>query len=274
MNKSKTVFSSKAHNRHVTGVTITNDGKISLGRKNKRYLKHKIHQFSLGQLNSHETMHLQGLLAHARHIESRFYESLIKKYSQEVMLKILRLQMNREIQLKSEIAFLDGKFKAGSISSGFKLYDIYENGVFDKNSDGEMVCTIDKNHKIASEYLIGCRNLLNKKNTRIHISRLTLSDFRRFKTLKVKLDKHLTVIIGDNGAGKTTIVDGITKSLSWLSANILKKGGIGLRVTDYDVNIDSVSFAEVTLRASVNESSHYSISLFKTAKGAKEAKKK
>ncbi|MEZ8548057.1 retron Ec78 anti-phage system effector ATPase PtuA [Vibrio cyclitrophicus] len=183
--------------------------------------------------------------------------------------------MSRVAKINNEIALLERSFKAGSISSGFKLYEMYDNGIFEKNSDGDIVCILDKNPKLAHTYLLNCRQLLNEneKNNRLHVSRLTLSDFRKFKTLKVKLHKNLTVIIGDNGAGKTTIIDGITKSLSWLSANILKKGGTGLRVTDYDVNIDSMSFAEVTLQTSLNKNSQYSVSLYKTAKGAKEAKK-
>ena len=43
INRKKTKFSSKAHNRHVTGITINNDGKISLGRERKRYIKHLVH---------------------------------------------------------------------------------------------------------------------------------------------------------------------------------------------------------------------------------------
>jgi len=183
--------------------------------------------------------------------------------------------MSREAKINNEIALLERSFKTGSISSGFKLYEMYDNGIFEKNSDGDIVCILDKNPKLAHTYLLDCRQSLNEneKNNRLHVSRLTLSDFRKFKTLKVKLNKNLTVFIGDNGAGKTTIIDGITKSLSWLSANILKKGGAGLRVTDYDVNIDSMSFAEVTLQTSLNKNSQYSVSLYKTAKGAKEAKK-
>ncbi|HCC6090009.1 TPA: retron St85 family RNA-directed DNA polymerase, partial [Citrobacter freundii] len=36
INNKKTKFSSKAHNRHITGITITNDEKLSIGRKRKR----------------------------------------------------------------------------------------------------------------------------------------------------------------------------------------------------------------------------------------------
>ncbi|UPW18578.1 retron St85 family RNA-directed DNA polymerase [Agarivorans sp. TSD2052] len=91
LNKGKTIFSSKAHNRHVTGITITNSGKISLGRSKKRYIKHKVHQFSLELLNNHEVMHLKGLMAYARHIEPSFYESLIRKYSKELIERIFEV---------------------------------------------------------------------------------------------------------------------------------------------------------------------------------------
>lgn len=88
VNKSKTVFSSKAHNRHVTGITLTNEGAISLGRSKKRLIKHKVHQFSLGKLSDYEVMHLKGLLAFSRHIEPVFFESLYKKYSKKLIQNI------------------------------------------------------------------------------------------------------------------------------------------------------------------------------------------
>ncbi len=36
VNLKKTVLSSKAHNRHVTGITLSNDGTLSVGREKKR----------------------------------------------------------------------------------------------------------------------------------------------------------------------------------------------------------------------------------------------
>jgi len=88
LNRTKTVFSSKAHNRHVTGITLTNEGTISLGRARKRYIKHKVHQFSLGKLTNYETSHLRGLLAFTRHVEPSFYDSLMRKYSKRTILQI------------------------------------------------------------------------------------------------------------------------------------------------------------------------------------------
>lgn len=82
LNHSKTIFSSKAHNRFVTGVTLTNDQEISIGRSRKRLIKHLVHQFDLGCLNEEQRVYLAGLLAHAKHIEPKFIASLINKYGQ------------------------------------------------------------------------------------------------------------------------------------------------------------------------------------------------
>lgn len=92
INQSKTTFSSKAHNRHVTGVTITNDAQLSLGRAKKRYIKHKVHQFKISNLDMYETQHLKGLLSFAKHIEPEFYTSLIKKYTRELLEKIFEVK--------------------------------------------------------------------------------------------------------------------------------------------------------------------------------------
>ena len=95
INRKKTKFSSKAHNRHVTGITINNDGNISLGRERKRYIKHLVHQFQLNKLDKEDELHLRGLLAFSKHIEPIFLQSLKKKYSAELITKIVE-QSNDE----------------------------------------------------------------------------------------------------------------------------------------------------------------------------------
>jgi retron-type reverse transcriptase len=90
INHQKTVFSSKAHNRHITGITITNDGTISVGRERKRYIKHLIHQFSLGKLSSEDIKHLRGLISFAQHIEPNIISSLCNKYSLDLINMIIK----------------------------------------------------------------------------------------------------------------------------------------------------------------------------------------
>ena len=90
INESKTVFSSMSHNRHVTGVTITNQGHLSIGRQRKRYISSLIHQFSLKQLADEDMSYLQGLFAFACHIEPIFKQRMIKKYSAEVIQQLVK----------------------------------------------------------------------------------------------------------------------------------------------------------------------------------------
>ncbi|MEZ8349831.1 retron St85 family RNA-directed DNA polymerase [Vibrio coralliirubri] len=88
LNHSKTAFSSRAHNRHVTGITLSNERKLSLGRERKRYIKHLINQFKYNLLDSSDIRHLQGLLAFAQHIEPVFITRLKIKYTSELIQRI------------------------------------------------------------------------------------------------------------------------------------------------------------------------------------------
>lgn len=90
VNESKTVYSSKAHNRHITGVTITNEGSLSIGRARKRYISSLIHKFKIGELPSEDVGYLQGLIAFSRDIEPQFEFRMIKKYSLDTLKNIER----------------------------------------------------------------------------------------------------------------------------------------------------------------------------------------
>ena len=83
VNKDKTVFSSKKHNRHVTGLVITNDGKISLGRSRKRMISAMMHKKSLGILSESDCLKLNGLLSFAYDVEPDFFHRVLKKYRNE-----------------------------------------------------------------------------------------------------------------------------------------------------------------------------------------------
>lgn len=85
VNERKTIFTSKAHNRHVTGITITNEGKLSIGRKRKRYISSLIHKYSLGQVQVEDLMYLQGLLSFASDIEPDFISRMEVKYTKTLI---------------------------------------------------------------------------------------------------------------------------------------------------------------------------------------------
>lgn len=89
INELKTSFSSKAHNRHVTGITITNDGSISLGRKRKRTISSLIHKYILGELDYDNKKRLQGILSFAQHVEPTFVDSMRVKYSSVIVSDLI-----------------------------------------------------------------------------------------------------------------------------------------------------------------------------------------
>ena len=88
VNRRKTIFSSKAHNRHVTGITIDNKGNLSLGRERKRYIKHLVNQYQFDQLDKEDIYHLKGLLAFAKHVEPLLIARLELKYSAKLIAQI------------------------------------------------------------------------------------------------------------------------------------------------------------------------------------------
>lgn len=88
LNIKKTIFSSKKHRRIVTGLILTNDGNISLGRDKKRLISAKIHHFKNNKLSPDECFELQGHLAYINVAEKAFLHSMENKYGKNVITAI------------------------------------------------------------------------------------------------------------------------------------------------------------------------------------------
>ncbi|MCF7504769.1 MULTISPECIES: retron St85 family RNA-directed DNA polymerase [Vibrio] len=88
INLRKTVLSSKAHNRHVTGITLSNEGKLSVGRETKRTLSASIHRFTQQKLSDDDILKLKGNLAHTVFIEPDFLDRMIKKYGRNAIYEL------------------------------------------------------------------------------------------------------------------------------------------------------------------------------------------
>lgn len=90
INVQKTAYLSKRYRRTVTGLVITPDQKVSIGRDRKREIKSLIYHYSKGDLEGAEVSRLQGLVAFAMDAEVQFFQSLKDKYGAEVVARILR----------------------------------------------------------------------------------------------------------------------------------------------------------------------------------------
>lgn len=89
LNENKTVTATTKYKREVTGLILTNDHRVSLGRDRKRELRARIHHFRGGKLNIDQTVKLAGHMAFAKDVEPEFYTRMERVYGSET-LKALR----------------------------------------------------------------------------------------------------------------------------------------------------------------------------------------
>jgi RNA-directed DNA polymerase len=80
INSEKTVFSSKRFNRHVTGIVLTNNDELSIGRARKREIFSLMNSCKYNKLDGGQRQKLKGLINFAQSIEHDFISRLKKKY--------------------------------------------------------------------------------------------------------------------------------------------------------------------------------------------------
>jgi len=103
----------------------------------------------------------------------------------------------------------------------------------------------------------------------MHLDSLELTDFAGFQSLKIDFNyrsANTTVIIGNNGSGKTSIMEGVVTALSWLTSRILREDGKGSPIDELKVyNGANTAITKV----SVHEGELFSWQITKTKKGRK-----
>lgn len=76
LNDTKTVFTSKKHHRQLTGLTLSNNGKASIGRNKKREIRAMAHHYKLGKLKPEDLSRLRGWLAFTMSIDKAFVKTI------------------------------------------------------------------------------------------------------------------------------------------------------------------------------------------------------
>lgn len=76
INEDKTVFTSKKRNRTLTGLVLSNDGSVSIGRDRKREIRALAKNYDNGLLDPEKTAYLRGLLAFTLSIDRSFNSSI------------------------------------------------------------------------------------------------------------------------------------------------------------------------------------------------------
>lgn len=95
LNEEKTSFLSRKYRRAITGVTLTPDKKLSIGRGRKREIKALVHKYGSGVLDVEASWRLAGLVSFAYDVEPTFVESLKLKYGKELISQLIHLRVPR-----------------------------------------------------------------------------------------------------------------------------------------------------------------------------------
>jgi len=121
----------------------------------------------------------------------------------------------------------------GNLLSMFQLYENYKSGKNVEAVDDELAQTY---FDMILDHL---------PSSVFSIKSINLHEFRRFRDLTIKFDKQMTVIIGDNGAGKTSIAESLSKLLSWFNQNLIKSNVNAKKIVESDINIFAKDYSEL-----------------------------
>jgi len=167
----------------------------------------------------------------------------------------------------STIRSLENKARKDDINALFQLAKYYEKGN-----------EVDKDLEQAEVYFSRVLTLFQAQS--LQLSSLKLADFRGFESISIdftnKENPNLTVVIGNNGAGKTSLLDAIKKSLSWIIKNILNQrdSGTGEFIEELDINNNSeTGYASIVTKFSVVSGFDCRLNLSKTRKNVKSTQK-
>jgi len=162
------------------------------------------------------------------------------------------------------IRALENKADNGDMNALFQLAQDYEQGQ-----------SVEKDPEQAERYYAQALELFQPHS--LQFTSLKLIDFRVFEQLEIdfchqyKHNSNLTVIIGNNGAGKTTILEALAKSLSWLINSIRnnKGSGTGSSISDLDINNNSIAkYASIVSHFSITKDTQYELELSKSRQGS------
>ena len=85
LNDQKRVFATRKYRRMVTGIILTNENRLSIGRDRKKLIRSMIHHYVEKKLPVGELPRLRGLLAFAKDVEPEFVLRMTVKYGAETL---------------------------------------------------------------------------------------------------------------------------------------------------------------------------------------------
>lgn len=89
LNDLKTILISPGYNKFITGITLTSQGGLSIGRKRKRYIFGLIYKYIKNELQEDSILHIKGMISFSYLVEPSFISRLELKYGKDVIKRII-----------------------------------------------------------------------------------------------------------------------------------------------------------------------------------------
>lgn len=70
----------------------------------------------------------------------------------------------------------------------------------------------------------------------IFLNKIIFFNYKKLRDCEIFFDEKINVIIGENGVGKTSVLNGVIKNLSWMLNNILKDKNNGMHLVDDEIS--------------------------------------
>jgi RNA-directed DNA polymerase len=102
LNEEKRGLYLKGQRRMVTGLIVTPDREISIGRERKRLISAMLHRASHALLGGAEMGRLKGLLGFCLATEAAFIGRMRAKYGDDVIERVLRFRVGKRKDLEEE----------------------------------------------------------------------------------------------------------------------------------------------------------------------------
>ncbi|HCX68120.1 retron St85 family RNA-directed DNA polymerase [Parvibaculum sp.] len=101
LNPEKTTLVTAKYGRRVTGLTLANDGRVTVGRDSKRKIRAAVYQAVNGRLDPEQMQVLTGMLAYVNAVEPEYLDVLRRKFGTQAILKIQRAPRGEKIRRRS-----------------------------------------------------------------------------------------------------------------------------------------------------------------------------
>ncbi|WP_432467355.1 retron St85 family RNA-directed DNA polymerase [Agarivorans sp. Z349TD_8] len=90
INESKTKIIGRGRSRRVTGIVLTHEDKISVGRYTRKKIRAMVHHYYNKTIKKADIPYLHGIISHMMSVEPDYYKKLEEKYGSDFFIKLAK----------------------------------------------------------------------------------------------------------------------------------------------------------------------------------------